>query len=77
MSGHLDFAAATGNGEGAAMFVAHWLAPLFSGPFAIDSRKVDGLWVHLPHDTTEDTNAARARQAAAWQRAIDAEEWPA
>lgn len=73
----LAFPAATGNDELAAVFVAHWMSPIFDSPYAIDSRRVDGLWVHQLHEPQPDQAALRAQLAAAWkQRAdLEAEEW--
>ena len=73
----LAFPAATGNDDLAAVFVAHWMSPIFDHPYAIDSRRVDDLWVHQLHEEPADTLALRAQLAAAWkQRAdLEAEEW--
>lgn len=75
----LSFPAAIGNDESAARFIGHFLAPIFDAPYAVDSRRTDGLWVHLLHEPATDTNALRAQLAAAWQRKaeLDAQDWNA
>jgi hypothetical protein len=69
----LDFPFATGSDQGAALFVAHWLAPIFDPPYAVDSRLIDGLWTHQLYTEPVDQAALRAQFAAAWQRQRDLE----
>jgi len=73
----LDFTAAVGSDPQAVIFVGHWLAPLFDAPYAVDSRKIDGVWVHQLHEPQTDTAALRAQLAVAWlrRREADAKEW--
>ena len=69
----LDFPYVLDNGEGAALFAGHFLAPIFGPPCAIDSRLVDGRWVHLLWEPGEDRQAARAGVALAAQRHAESE----
>lgn len=69
-----NFPATVGNDEQAAIFVGHWLAPIFDAPYAVDSRLTDGVWVHQIHTDQPDTAAARARQTAAWLRRLEDED---
>lgn len=73
MATALDFPYVLDNGEGAALFAGHFLAPIFDRPYAIDSRLVDGRWVHLLWEPGEDRQSARASLALSAQHATEAE----
>lgn len=74
----LAFPAATGNDQQAAEFATYWMNPTFDQPYAIDSRLIDGLWVHQLYEPQPDQAELRAQLAATWKHKADleAEEWP-
>lgn len=64
----LDFPYRVGDGESAARFVAHWLQPVQGLPCAVDSRRIDGQWIHQTFERNPDRLALRARLALARHR---------